>query len=82
MTDEEARERAERIVTMCMPKDLTCRFDFSAIAELLNSEIAQGFQRVAMECGWQKELLKEYQLRARLVDGYLNTITQAAKEKL
>ncbi len=66
MTDAEAKERAQRIVSLQLPD------------VLLASEMAREFQQIATECGWQKELLKNYQTHARDLSAHLGRIINAA----
>lgn len=49
MTYEEAMERADRIVSLDLPKDQ------------LIIELAREFGRIALEAGWQKEELRHCQ---------------------
>lgn len=52
MTEAESISRAERIVALFLTKE-------SGSYVLMVIEVARGLREVAVECGWQKELVAE-----------------------
>jgi len=68
MTEIEAKERAQRILTLCLGAS-DDRFLF------LTAEIARELQRVAEECEWQREALRREEKFRQVV---LSSVLDAA----